>query len=249
MLFDLAPQTATVALVAGLSTSVGASILGFFQEDGKKLLACSTASQLGYVIIALGLRLYGEALYLLAFCCCNKAVTFIWFGAFMRRHSGVSDFRLVSGQPLTWVEHAGLATAVANFTVFPGAFCWHVKGLFGQSVLPAVGFFAEAGLGLMQITWFLSSLYLFSLYFTLFFGPHRRSVTHQSVSHGSLATHQNEQLRAQPTLTYAASVSSLLRAALWVGQWALVWYCGACGLFFFETLWLESGTAALLTYY
>jgi len=100
-LFDLAPQTAALALLAGLSTSVGASILGFFQEDGKKLLACSTASQLGYVIIALGLRLYGEALYLLAFCCCNKAATFVWFGAFMRRHSGISDFRSVAGQPLT----------------------------------------------------------------------------------------------------------------------------------------------------
>ncbi len=123
VLFELAPQTTGVALVAGLATSVGASVLGFFQEDGKKLLACSTASQLGYVIVALGLGLYSEALYLLAFCCCNKAATFLWFGAFMRRHSGVSDFRVIAGQSLTWVEHAGLAAAVANFTVFPGAFC------------------------------------------------------------------------------------------------------------------------------
>jgi len=57
-LFILAPITGTVALLAGFSTSVGASILGFFQEDGKKLLACSTASQLGYVILALGLQLF-----------------------------------------------------------------------------------------------------------------------------------------------------------------------------------------------
>lgn len=76
-LFALAPATAALALVAGSCTSVGASILGFFQEDGKKLLACSTASQLGYVIIALGLQLYAEALYLLTFCCCNKAATFV----------------------------------------------------------------------------------------------------------------------------------------------------------------------------
>lgn len=100
-LFELAPLTAVVSLVAGLVTSVGASVLGFFQEDGKKLLACSTASQLGYVIVALGLQLYTEALYLLAFCCCNKAFTFVWFGAFMRRHSGASDFRLIAGNGLT----------------------------------------------------------------------------------------------------------------------------------------------------
>jgi NADH-quinone oxidoreductase subunit L len=122
-LFELAPITAQVAIFAGFCTSVGAAILGFFQEDGKKLLACSTASQLGYVIVALGLQLYTEALYLLTFCCCNKAATFVWFGMFMRRHAGVSDFRVIAGQGLTWVEHAGLFLAIANFTVFPGAFC------------------------------------------------------------------------------------------------------------------------------
>jgi len=122
-LFELAPATSALAVLAGFATSVGASILGFFQEDGKKLLACSTASQLGYVIVALGLHLYSEAVYLLVFCCCNKACTFVWFGVLMRRYSGVSDFRLVAGLGLTWIEHAGLAVAVANFTVFPGAFC------------------------------------------------------------------------------------------------------------------------------
>lgn len=100
-LFLLAPVTGVFALVAGFSTSVGASVLGFFQEDGKKLLACSTASQLGYVLVALGLQLFSEALYLLTFCCCNKAATFVWFGVFMRRHGGISDFRVVGGQGLT----------------------------------------------------------------------------------------------------------------------------------------------------
>ncbi len=100
-LFELAPATSALAVLAGFSTSVGASILGFFQEDGKKLLACSTASQLGYVIVALGLHLYSEAVYLLVFCCCNKACTFVWFGVLMRRYSGVSDFRMLAGLGLT----------------------------------------------------------------------------------------------------------------------------------------------------
>lgn len=73
----LAPQLASTILLVGVITSIGASVLGFFQDDGKKLLACSTAGQLGYVVTALGLQLFGEALLLLAFCCCNKAVAFI----------------------------------------------------------------------------------------------------------------------------------------------------------------------------
>jgi NADH-quinone oxidoreductase subunit L len=171
--FEGAPFSAKVALLAGILTSVGASVLGYFQDDGKKLLACSTASQLGYVIVALGLHLYSEALFLLSFCCCNKAFTFVWFGAFMRRHGGVSDFRMVGGQGLTWVENAGLAVAVANFTVFPGAFCWHVKGLFLQGALVETSPLLVVGLGLLQLTWFFSSLYLCSLYFSLFLGARR----------------------------------------------------------------------------
>lgn len=77
LLFDLVPIAKIVFLVAGFTTSIGASTLGFYQDDGKKLLACSTAGQLGYVMIALGLGLYLEALYLLTFCCCNKAFTFV----------------------------------------------------------------------------------------------------------------------------------------------------------------------------
>jgi NADH:ubiquinone oxidoreductase subunit 5 (subunit L)/multisubunit Na+/H+ antiporter MnhA subunit len=112
-------------------------VLGFFQTDGKRLLACSTASQLGYVVVTIGLGLYEEGLTLLAFCCCNKAFTFVWFGALMQRFAGLSDFRFISGSSaLSWFEHAGLAIAVANFTILPGAVSWQVKGLFSLGMTP-----------------------------------------------------------------------------------------------------------------
>ncbi len=96
-LFFLAPITSRVAIIAGMFTSIGASVLGYFQLDGKKLLACSTAGQLGYVLVGLGLGLYNESLLLLIFCCCNKAVAFVLFGVLMRRFSGLSDFRILGG--------------------------------------------------------------------------------------------------------------------------------------------------------
>jgi len=94
-LLNTAPQTNTFFLITGISTAVGASLLGFFQHDGKRLLACSTAGQLGYVTVSLGLGFFEEALYLLSFCCCNKAFTFVWFGVLMRKNAGLSDFRLL----------------------------------------------------------------------------------------------------------------------------------------------------------
>ena len=57
-------------------TIITATVLGFYQDDGKRLLACSTASQLGYVILTISLNLIEESLFLLIFVCCNKAFTF-----------------------------------------------------------------------------------------------------------------------------------------------------------------------------
>ena len=73
----LSPSISFIFLIFGVVTVVYASVLGFFQEDGKKLLACSTASQLGYVITGLGLCYFEESVLMLIFCCCNKAITFI----------------------------------------------------------------------------------------------------------------------------------------------------------------------------
>jgi NADH:ubiquinone oxidoreductase subunit 5 (subunit L)/multisubunit Na+/H+ antiporter MnhA subunit len=76
-LFIMAPAVSSLLLIFGVCSVVGASILGFFQEDGKKLLACSTASQLGYAVTGLSLFFFEESLILMMFCCCNKAFTFI----------------------------------------------------------------------------------------------------------------------------------------------------------------------------
>ena len=172
-LLELAPGVLNVFIVAGTLTVVGASILAFFQHDGKRLLACSTASQLGYVVVALGVRAWEEALLLLIFCCCNKAYTFVWFGALMQTHHGISDFRLLAAHPrTTWVAHAGLSVAIANATVVPGGFAWHIKGLISTSS-PWDTSLAEFGIEVLQLTWFFSTLYLLTLYITLFMRPLR----------------------------------------------------------------------------
>jgi len=76
-LYAITPSLGPLFIGLGLSTALGASFLGFFQEDGKRLLACSTAGQLGYVVTALGAGFVAEAQALLIFCCINKAFTFV----------------------------------------------------------------------------------------------------------------------------------------------------------------------------
>ena len=167
----------SILILCGGLTIVGASVLGYFQEDGKRLLACSTASQLGYVVVGLGLGLEKESLVLLAFACCNKAYTFIWLGILMSRWSGLSDFRLIGGAPLSWEERAGLFVAVSNVTVAPGAFSWHVKALLSRGSLVMERPVWEWGYELLALTWFFSSIYMFALYAALFISPRRAGST------------------------------------------------------------------------
>ena len=173
-LFILSPSVSYLLLIFGIFTVVGASVLGFFQEDGKKLLACSTASQLGYSVVSLSLFYFEEALLLITFCCCNKAFTFIWFGSLMDKYSGVSDFRYISGiVGISTLEHAGLLASLCNFTILPGAFSWHVKSLYLKGQYPYESLPIKFALDILSLTWFFSSLYLIYLYIILFLKPNR----------------------------------------------------------------------------
>lgn len=169
IIYQLSINLSSLFLWMGVCTVVGASVLAFYQIDGKRLLACSTASQLGYIVVALGLGLFEEALILLIFCCCNKAITFVWFGVLMHKASGVSDFRFLTGVcSRFWLGHAGLVVALSNFTIIPGAFSWHAKSLFILGTTPFKPMGAFFGLEVLQLTWFFSSLYLICLYVVLF---------------------------------------------------------------------------------
>ena len=93
----------------------------------------------------------------------------------MQTHHGVSDFRFIATHPrTTWLTHAGLGLAIANATVAPGAFAWHVKALITTSS-PWGTLSAHWALEILQLTWFFSSLYLLALYVTVFLRPLRGS--------------------------------------------------------------------------
>lgn len=95
----------------------------------------------------------------------------------MQAHHGLSDFRLMPVHTKSsWVAHAGIFLALANATIAPGAFAWHVKALISTSS-PWVSSLDQWGLEVLQLTWFFSSLYLLSLYITLFLRPLRGAST------------------------------------------------------------------------
>lgn len=222
--YEVAPAALSLFAMGGVTTVVGASLMAFFQHDGKRLLACSTASQLGYVLVGLGARAWEESLLLLTFCCCNKAYTFVWFGALMQTHHGISDFRMIAAHPrTTWVAHAGLVTAIANATVVPGAFAWHIKAVFAP-----VGPWGEpevsVALEVLQLTWFFSSLYLFALYATLFARPLRGPSGELGAARGRPGFRRWGRTLSSPSFLFvmAAILGAVAAPDAWYGAYGAV---------------------------
>jgi NADH-quinone oxidoreductase subunit L len=79
-LFDLAPLTRNVLVVAGASSALFGAAVSTVQADIKRVLAYSTMSQLGYMMLACGLGAYGLAIFHLVAHAAFKSLLFLTAG-------------------------------------------------------------------------------------------------------------------------------------------------------------------------
>ena len=90
----------------GAITTVFSSVIGLFQQDIKKVIAYSTMSQLGMMVIAVGLSSYNIALFHLVNHAFYKALLFLGAGAVIHSVADNQDFRKFGGLktflPLTY---------------------------------------------------------------------------------------------------------------------------------------------------
>lgn len=88
----------------GQVTSLMAQTLGLVQNDLKRVIQYSTCSQLGYMMVALGLSSYGLAMFHLMTHQCFKALLFLGQGVQIHQTSNVQDMRTQGGahRALPW---------------------------------------------------------------------------------------------------------------------------------------------------
>lgn len=88
----------------GALTSFMAATIGLVQNDIKRVIAYSTCSQLGYMIVALGYSHYSLAIYHLITHACFKALLFLGAGVAIHATSDMQDMRRQGGahQALPW---------------------------------------------------------------------------------------------------------------------------------------------------
>ncbi|CAB3394944.1 NADH-quinone oxidoreductase subunit L [Kyrpidia spormannii] len=95
-LFSAAPEVMGVVAVVGAATAFLAAVLALVQDDLKRVLAYSTVSQLGYMMLALGVGGYGAALFHLTTHAFFKALLFLAAGS-LYPIVGTYDMRAMGG--------------------------------------------------------------------------------------------------------------------------------------------------------
>ncbi len=125
-LWHIAEGAATTAAWIGGLTALLAASIALVQVDLKKILAYSTISQLGYMMLGVGVGAYGAAIFHLMTHAFFKALLFLAAGSVMHALHGELDIRKMGGLrdklPTTFRTFAIGAAALAGVPLLSGFF-------------------------------------------------------------------------------------------------------------------------------
>jgi NADH-quinone oxidoreductase subunit L len=178
--YMLAPAALAIVAVIGALTALFAAIIGFAQNDFKKVLAYSTVSQLGFMFVGVGTGNFAGGIFHLFTHAFFKAGLFLCAGSVMHAMSGSGDITKMGGLgkklPWTawvfriyWLAICGVPIFSGFFSkdaILNGAFATEVYGHGLGWVGPFVGVvLLVAALG--------TAFYMSRLYCLVFTGPCR----------------------------------------------------------------------------
>jgi len=181
-------QARTVELVAaglGALTLLVAGLIALVQTDIKKVIAYSTMSQIGYMFLGAGVGAYANGLFHLMTHAFFKALLFLAAGIVIHAVANEQDIRKLRGVGalMPWTKWAFLAGALALVGVPP------FSGFFSKDPIIAAALHDHWYGVVMAVAAlvgaFLTGLYTFRLYFTVFRGePSAFAREHYHAHHG-----------------------------------------------------------------
>jgi len=123
-IFEYSPIVLNIIMFVGSSTAFFASTTGLFQNDMKKVIAYSTCSQLGYMIMSCGVSQYSIAIFHLVNHAFFKALLFLGAGIIIHALNGEQDIRRMGGLykllPLTYITMLIASFALSGFPFLAG---------------------------------------------------------------------------------------------------------------------------------
>jgi len=185
-LFERAPDAAAVGAVVGCVTLLVAATIGLAVTDLKRVIAYSTMSQIGYMIMGVSSAAYAAGMFHLMTHAFFKALLFMAAGSVISAMGGIQDLNRMSGfrkaMPFTFAMFIIGGLALSGVPPFSGAFSkdeilslefarggWH-------SVLGVIGYLAA----------FMTAIYTFRMIFRAFTGdpcPEAQELEHGHLYH------------------------------------------------------------------
>jgi len=169
-LFTHAPLAMDVVATIGLLTALVAATIGMTQFDIKKVFAYSTVSQLGYMILGVGVGAFGAGIFHLVTHAFFKALLFLGAGSVIHALSGEQDLRKMGGlrkhTPITFATLVCAAVAIAGVPPFSGFFSKDEILLAAHHHHPWMYWVGALTAGM-------TAFYVFRAIFLCFFGEYR----------------------------------------------------------------------------
>jgi NADH-quinone oxidoreductase subunit L len=213
-LYVASPTAMTVVAVTGGLTALVAATLGTAQTDIKKVLAYSTVSQLGYMVLAAGVGAFTAGVFHLMTHAFFKALLFLGAGSVIHALSGEQDIMKMGGlrTRLPWTHATFLigTLAIAGVPPLAGFFSKDeiLLGAWGRSpVLWAAG----------AITAGLTAYYMMRLYLLVF--RNRDRVDPQRARRPHDSPHESPRIMTVPlgVLAGLSIVGGLVGLPEWLG--------------------------------
>jgi NADH-quinone oxidoreductase subunit L len=160
------PALQVIAWIGGI-TALLAALIAVQQDDIKRILAYSTLSQLGYMVMAVGFSAPPAAMFHLTTHACFKALLFLGAGSVIHALSQEQNIwqmgRLRDKMPVTYWTFLAGTLALCGL--------WPLSGAFSKdAILAAAWEYNRTLFALGVLVAILTTFYMFRLFFVVFLG-------------------------------------------------------------------------------
>jgi NADH-ubiquinone oxidoreductase chain 5 len=187
-LIEYSTTVLILCLWIGAITTVFSSLIGLFQQDIKKVIAYSTMSQLGMMVIAIGLSSYNIALFHLINHAFYKGLLFLGAGAVIHAIADNQDFRKYGGLiiflPLSYSVMLIASLSLVAFPYMTGFFSkdFILESTYGQFYLSSIIVYFIAIIGAMFTTLYSVKV----LYLTFLTNPNGPIINYKMAHEGNM---------------------------------------------------------------
>ncbi|MGC8549909.1 MAG: NADH-quinone oxidoreductase subunit L [Acidobacteriaceae bacterium] len=222
------PGTISTALQVvawiGAITAFFAACIAVAQDDIKRILAYSTVSQLGYMMLGLGVGGVAVGMFHLITHACFKALLFLGAGSVIHGCAGEQDIRKMGGlrrfMPVTFLTYAAGMLALCGFPLFAGFWSKDeiLHAAHGWPISLGPFYLGTAGA-------LLTAFYMTRQVYYVFLGSRRTADEAVGAAHGHAAHGHGEPHESPLVMTVPMVVLGFLAAFLGlIGMPAWPWF-------------------------